>query len=378
MLVFTKDFSEKREFNATPKKEIRLTDKNIKVSQAGYIYIRKYIQGAHIRISTKLKATKENLALVQQEAHNYIQNELVRQGYIQQETNRSPDEYITQSLLYTLQELVDIKESSFARYKSVMHALQKDLKHKRTNAIDKAFLHNYATILHKKGLSNAEIKYRINFIVRAMNNYNEYFNLAHFINTLNLSKYGREKKEKSVFSENDLAKLLESSKKDKELHNYLMIAAHTGARVGEILALNNDDIDTESKTIKITKTKHQNNKVTTPKTKSSKRDIPFINKGFESFMQGLKATEKNQLFNISYTTLQTKWKRLLCELNIKDTPIYSLRHTFATLAITKGNSILAVSHTLGHKDANITLHTYAKNQYANLENMEFNFRKEEA
>ena len=80
MLVFTKDFSEKREFNATPKKEIRLTDKNIKVSQAGYIYIQKYIQGAHIRISTKLKATKENLALVQQEAHNYIQNELVRQG----------------------------------------------------------------------------------------------------------------------------------------------------------------------------------------------------------------------------------------------------------------------------------------------------------
>ena len=117
VLVFQQNFTDKRECEALPEKTIKLNDRNIKVSKAGYIYIQKYIKGVHIRISTKLKATKENLALVQQEAHNYIKNELVRQGFILEgSTKRSPDEYLSESMLYVLQGLSDIKESSYARY----------------------------------------------------------------------------------------------------------------------------------------------------------------------------------------------------------------------------------------------------------------------
>ena len=98
-------------------------------------------------------------------------------------------------MLYVLQGLTDIKESSYARYKSAMLTIQKDLKHARTNNVNKNFLHDYATALHKKALSNAEIKSRINLIVRALNNYNEYFNLPYFTNTLNVLKvWGREKR----------------------------------------------------------------------------------------------------------------------------------------------------------------------------------------
>ena len=378
VLVFQQNFTDKRECEALPEKTIKLNDRNIKVSKAGYIYIQKYIKGVHIRISTKLKATKENLALVQQEAHNYIKNELVRQGFILEgSTKRSPDEYLSESMLYVLQGLTDIKESSYARYKSAMLTIQKDLKHARTNNVNKNFLHDYATALHKKALSNAEIKSRINLIVRALNNYNEYFNLPYFTNTLNLSRFGAEKKEKYAFKENELATILESSKKDEILHNYLMIASHTGARVGEILALKSSDIDTES--IKITKSKMPNNTITTPKTKSSKRNIAFINENFKHFMHDLKAKYTDTLFNISHSCLQKKWKKLLSELNIhKETPIYNLRHTFATLAIQKGFNILQVSRTLGHKDGHITSTTYAINTNCFIENMQINLTKEEA
>lgn len=125
MLVFTKDFSETREFKAPPKKVITITDRNIKVSKAGYIYIQKYIRGVHIRISIKLKYTKDNMELIKKQVYNYIENELVRRGYIQQDIERNLDEYLHESMLYTLKDLVDIKESSFARYKTIMYTLQK-------------------------------------------------------------------------------------------------------------------------------------------------------------------------------------------------------------------------------------------------------------
>ena len=45
---------------------------------------------------------------------------------------------------------------------------------------------------------------------------------------------------------------------------------------------------------------------------------------------------------------------------IKERPIYNLRHTFASQLISKGADITWVSKMLGHKDITITLKVYTK------------------
>ena len=45
---------------------------------------------------------------------------------------------------------------------------------------------------------------------------------------------------------------------------------------------------------------------------------------------------------------------------IKERPIYNLRHTFASQLISKGADITWVSKMLGHKDVTITLKVYTK------------------
>jgi hypothetical protein len=49
----------------------------------------------------------------------------------------------------------------------------------------------------------------------------------------------------------------------------------------------------------------------------------------------------------------------LAEKNIRTLTMHSLRHTFATLSLEAGRSVKWVSQQLGHRDASLTLNTYA-------------------
>ena len=54
------------------------------------------------------------------------------------------------------------------------------------------------------------------------------------------------------------------------------------------------------------------------------------------------------------------WKKTLNEQNIPFRNMYQMRHTFASLMISKGENILWVSKMLGHKDTSMTLDVYAQ------------------
>lgn len=60
----------------------------------------------------------------------------------------------------------------------------------------------------------------------------------------------------------------------------------------------------------------------------------------------------------SHDVIAKKFKKLL-ESNDKRY-LYQLRHSFATKMISEGEDILWVSRMMGHKNADITLKTYAK------------------
>ena len=181
----------------------------------------------------------------------------------------------------------------------------------------------------------------------------------------------------------------------KELQKYyepyrtiLFIALYSGMRIGEILALNVDDIDLENKVIHVSKTltKDENNKTIvgkTTKTYSGQRDVPIIStlydilNSYENEHTGTLFTKDNKL--ITPSTINAHFKRICAKANIKpikvnsskrnkngkiikirssDVHTHMLRHTFATRCIESGMQAVTLSRILGHKNISVTLNTY--------------------
>lgn len=159
-----------------------------------------------------------------------------------------------------------------------------------------------------------------------------------------------------------------------------IIMLNTGLREGELVALDWDDIDFESKTIKVHKTTvmikdrlpdgrlsgrcHQEVQYT-PKTKSGNRDVPINNHALaalerlheaNSGSQYVLSTEnKNRpVVNVLYKQL----KRAADRCGIYGISPHTLRHTFATRLFEKGANVKDVSVILGHSNVNITYNTY--------------------
>ena len=151
------------------------------------------------------------------------------------------------------------------------------------------------------------------------------------------------------------------------LKNFILLMRYTGIRPGEIIALEWDDIDFERRVIKITKTRNKR-KESEPKTVSSTREVDMLSLVKEALEAQLELTKgKEKVFMsmfhkpfYSHDIIAKLFKELLVKLKIPTRPLYNLRHTFASQAITKGVNILWTSRMLGHKDVSITLQVYAK------------------
>lgn len=206
-----------------------------------------------------------------------------------------------------------------------------------------------------------------------------------------------------------------SSKKDKEIEaftieeqkafvdalafeqykNIFLVALHTGMRIGEILALQPEDIDFVNKLITIdnTLTKNQKGKVIvgdTTKTYESTRKIPItiiLEPILKDCIANYTLNKNNLLFChsdgsiIAPATINSQFKKICKNANIKVTikPIkrkdknnkektinlktstvntHMLRHTYATRCIEAGIPAPVLQKLLGHKDITVTINTY--------------------
>ena len=157
------------------------------------------------------------------------------------------------------------------------------------------------------------------------------------------------------------------SQKEYFLRNFLGVAFFTGARTGEILALEWSDINFNDKTININKTR-TSGITKQPKTKSSVRIIDMLPQ-CEIFLKEQMSTtgskrnvflrKNNELFNGS-SDLGKNWYKLLESLNLEKRNIYQTRHSFASNMLSNNESLLWVSQMLGHKSLNLTLDIYTK------------------
>lgn len=153
----------------------------------------------------------------------------------------------------------------------------------------------------------------------------------------------------------------------------ILITLYTGMRIGEICALQWDDIDLTAEVISVNSTVSRiindgcGNKtklvIDSPKTSSSIRKIPIPNAIFELIRQeknqskSLYVTSDNATF-LSPRTYEYRFHKILEDCAISSINYHALRHTFATRCVEVGVDIKTLSEILGHASVAITLNTY--------------------
>ena len=169
----------------------------------------------------------------------------------------------------------------------------------------------------------------------------------------------------------------------KELSSYLntnrntttlgiALSLYTGVRIGELCALQWQDIDLVNSTLTVRKTiqriqcydgKSKTKLVITePKSTNSHRTIPIP----DCIMSMIKQfADKPSAYVLSGTckpveprTMQNRFKRVLNNANLPSINYHSLRHAFATGALELGFDIKTLSEILGHSSVEVTLNRY--------------------
>ncbi len=166
-------------------------------------------------------------------------------------------------------------------------------------------------------------------------------------------------------------------------HNYDYFALiydlciSTGIRIGELCALQCNDIDFENRILTVRKTvqriKNDDNFsksktkviIDLPKTKNSLRKIPLPEKLLKK-LKDFVSSKKSDDFIFSadgkkpldVRTVQKKFTSVLNKCGMRKVKFHILRHTFATKWVDSGFDIKSLSEILGHSNVNITLTLY--------------------
>ena len=154
--------------------------------------------------------------------------------------------------------------------------------------------------------------------------------------------------------------------RDHRWYAIYLIALTTGARRGEILGLEWENIDFDRKTVSIQKTVSEirgKPVIGEPKTQRSRRKISLPDIVIDSLEELGRGT--GFIFTTSNGTpvaprnLLRHYYRVLGSLDIPTIRFHDLRHTAATILLTKDVHPKKVQELLGHSSITITLDTYS-------------------
>jgi integrase len=177
------------------------------------------------------------------------------------------------------------------------------------------------------------------------------------------------------------ARTLLDAVEGNRLEALYVLAVTTGMRQGELLGLGWEDVDPEAGTVRVRRTltlAKGGPRLTEPKTKGSRRSIRLTASAVEALVrhrvrqdsEGAAAGGKWNDWDLVFCTrrgtpirrdnLHDKhWKPLLKRSGLPDTRFHDLRHTCATILLTKGVHPKIISEMLGHSSIAITLDTYS-------------------
>lgn len=168
----------------------------------------------------------------------------------------------------------------------------------------------------------------------------------------------------SIKEQKQIEQAVLNGKKDK-LYG-ILLCLYSGLRIGELIALQWNDIDLTKGILTISKSCHDGKDgliIDEPKTANSRRLIPLpkqllpILKGIKKKSDSSFVVSSNGSF-VSVRSYQRSFELLLKKLKIPHKGFHSLRHTFATRAIECGMDVKTLSEILGHKNPTVTLNRY--------------------
>lgn len=192
------------------------------------------------------------------------------------------------------------------------------------------------------------------------------------------------KNEIQIFTKDEQRKLEKKLFENMNLNTFgVFFCLYTGLRIGELCALQWENIDIKNKKIKVKKTitriknfDDSNKKKTLvildePKSLSSIREIPipdFIISKLRIFSKDV--DPKYFLITGSEKMMETRtyfncYKKVLKSIHLENYNFHALRHTFATRCIENGCDPKTLSEILGHSNVKITLDRYVHPNYEN-------------
>lgn len=207
-------------------------------------------------------------------------------------------------------------------------------------------------------------------------------------------KVDRPKGEKYIadyYKADELQKLFEATK-DSKYGLLIQMTAFYGLRRGEVLGLRWDAIDFEANTISIhhilTETRVKGKKKIKgeerAKTKSSIRTLPLVTDFREKLLE-LKAQQEinkkvcGECYNKDYIgyifvdpigniihpdTITRQFKEIVKAAGLREIRFHDLRHSCASLLLSKGAALKEIQDWLGHSDISTTANIYAHLDYS--------------
>lgn len=174
-----------------------------------------------------------------------------------------------------------------------------------------------------------------------------------------------ENKEIEYLSADELKRLLDVC--PDSYYPFILTAATTGMRWGEITELRWKDFNENESTISVTRSVWEGNpqepkstssirKISIPK---STRDLLFkIKEALNPNPDDLIFSSRNGTHIHHSNFYRDFWNKLIKDAQSRPITFHGLRHTYATVMLSNGASLLFVSRQLGHRDIQTTLRHY--------------------
>ncbi len=149
-----------------------------------------------------------------------------------------------------------------------------------------------------------------------------------------------------------------------------------GLRIGELLALQIGDIDYTTRLITVQRNSTRG-RITTPKSRAGRRQVRMTSQLVEALRSHRRRVKEQALAAgegipewlfvgpglrpINYGNfIHRVWNRALEKSGLRRRTPHDMRHTYATLRLSNGDSLAEVSKEMGHSSPRITYETYYK------------------
>lgn len=149
-----------------------------------------------------------------------------------------------------------------------------------------------------------------------------------------------------------------------EAHAAYLVAVRTGLRLGELLAVEWTDVDLGARTLEVGKSYDYHLDRTGPTKSKKTRTVDLTPVCVEALRKLRKQRKVANIAGLVFTDEKgERLKYYFLERTVKTIsprPIrfHDLRHTYATLRLSKGDNVIDVSRQLGHSKIGMTVDTY--------------------